>query len=148
MRYPRDVRWKSESVFRYIRRKALRFSALRLLAHPAAAARPIHAILNGRRVKVLGSLGFEETPVGVPEFDEAAAILSGIVIKPHTQPINREQMSRTSATFREIESAIGEAHGYATSISHRGLRRYSQGKLTVIDFGEFRIVYRDWEGDS
>jgi hypothetical protein len=93
------------------------------------------------------SLGFEETPVGEPEFDEAADILSGLVIKPHTLPISREQMSRTSASFSEIESAIGEANGYATSVSHRGLRRYRQGELTVIDFGDFRIVYRGWKGN-
>jgi hypothetical protein len=81
-----------------------------LLAHSAVAGTPIQAILNGRRAKVLGSLGFEETPIDDPGFDEAAEILSRLVIKPHTQPINRGQMSRTLATFREIESAIGEAH--------------------------------------
>jgi hypothetical protein len=96
---------------------------------------------------MLGSLGFEEVPVGDLEYDQAEEILSGIVINPHTPPITRDQMSRTAATFNEIERFTGKAHGMGVSINGPEIRRYSQGKLTVIDFNEFRIVYRDWQGD-
>ena len=103
---------------------------------------------------MLGALGFAEQPVGDPDFDRAAEILRTLVAKPHNQPIMRDQMSQTNATFREIEAAIGPPDGSGSSVdhnglpvAHHGLRRYSQGKLTVINFGRLRVIYRDWRGD-